>query len=72
MVSQSQGSEFIALSSDIRYELLVDGIYPIYYAVMANKWMKENNVTEEDVASIGAKNRNNAMDNPKKWRYIDE
>jgi acetyl-CoA acetyltransferase len=39
---------------------------------MTNKWMKENNVTEEDVAFIGAKNRNNALDNPKKWRYRDE
>ncbi|WP_455391765.1 thiolase C-terminal domain-containing protein [[Eubacterium] cellulosolvens] len=71
-VSQSQGSEFIALASDIRYELLVGGIYPIYYAAMANKWMKENNVTEEDVASIGAKNRNNAMDNPKTQWYRNE
>ena len=71
-VSQSQGSEFIALASDIRYELLVGGIYPIYYAAMANKWMKDNNVTEEDVASIGAKNRNNAMDNPKAQWYRNE
>ena len=71
-VSQSQGSEFIALASDIRYELLVGGIYPIYYAAMANKWMKDNKVTEEDVASIGAKNRNNAMDNPKAQWYRNE
>jgi acetyl-CoA C-acetyltransferase len=71
-VSQSQGSEFIALASDIRYELLVGGIYPIYYAAMANKWMKENHVTEEDVASIAAKNKNNAMDNPKAQWYRNE
>ncbi|MCI0497204.1 MAG: thiolase domain-containing protein [Thermoplasmata archaeon] len=71
-VSQSQGSEFIAMASDIRYELLVGGIYPIYYAAMANKWMRENRVTEEDVAAIGAKNRNNAMDNPKAQWYRTE
>lgn len=71
-VSQSQGSEFIALASDIRYELLVGGIYPIYYAAMANKWMKDNQVTEEDVATIGAKNRNNAMNNPKAQWYRNE
>jgi len=34
--------------------------------------MKDNNVTEEDVASIGAKNRNNAMDNPKAQWYRNE
>jgi len=39
---------------------------------MANKWMLENGVTEEDVASIGAKNRNNAMDNPKAQWYRNE
>ena len=39
---------------------------------MANKWMKDNNVSEEDVASIGAKNRNNAMDNPKAQWYRNE
>jgi acetyl-CoA C-acetyltransferase len=71
-VSQSQGSEFIAMASDIRYELLVGGIYPIYYAAMANKWMKENKCTEEDMASIGAKNRNHAMENPKTQWYRNE
>ena len=71
-VSQSQGSEFIALASDTRYELLVGGIYPIYYAAMAHKWMKENKVTEEDVAHIAVKNRNNAMDNPKAQWYRNE
>ena len=71
-VSQSQGSEFIALAADMRYELLVGGIYPIFYAAMANKWMKENNVTEEDMAAIGAKNRNHAMDNPKTQWFRNE
>jgi len=71
-VSQSQGSEFIAMAADIRYELLVGGIYPIFYAAMANKWMKENNVTEEDIATIGAKNRNNAMENPKAQWFRNE
>ena len=71
-VSQSQGSEFIALASDTRYELLVGGIYPIYYAAMAHKWMKENKVTEDDVAHIAVKNRNNAMDNPKAQWYRNE
>jgi acetyl-CoA C-acetyltransferase len=71
-VSQSQGSEFIAMASDIRYELMAGGIYPIFYAAMANKWMKENKVTEEDVAIIAAKNKNNAMDNPKAQWYRNE
>ena len=71
-VKQSQGSEFIAMASDIRYELMVGGIYPIYYAAMANKWMKDNKVTEEDVAIIAAKNKNNAMDNPKAQWYRNE
>ncbi len=71
-VSQSQGSEFIALASDMRYELMVGGIYPLFYAAMAWKWMKENNVTEEDVARIAAKNRNNAMDNVKTQWYRNE
>ncbi|MFW9996271.1 MAG: thiolase domain-containing protein [Candidatus Odinarchaeota archaeon] len=71
-VSQSQGSEFIAIAADMRYELMVGGIYPIFYAAMAWKWMKENNVTEEDVAKIAAKNRNNAMDNPKAQWYRNE
>jgi acetyl-CoA C-acetyltransferase len=71
-VRQSQGSEFIAMASDVRYELMVGGIYPIYYASMANKWMKENKVTEEDVASISVKNKNNAMDNPKAQHYRNE
>jgi len=71
-VSQSQGSEFIAMASDIRYELLVGGIYPIYYAAMANKFMKDNNLKEEDMATIGAKNRNNALDNPKAQWYRNE
>ncbi|MHA1450944.1 MAG: thiolase C-terminal domain-containing protein [Candidatus Hodarchaeales archaeon] len=71
-VSQSQGSEFIAIAADMRYELMVGGIYPIFYAAMAYKWMKENNVSEEDMATIGAKNRNNAMDNPKAQWYRNE
>jgi acetyl-CoA C-acetyltransferase len=71
-VGQSQGSEFIALASDMRYELLVGGIYPIYYAAMANKWMKDNKVKEEDVALISVKNKNNAMDNPKAQWFRDE
>ncbi len=71
-VSQSQGSEFIALASDMRYELLVGGIYPLFYAAMALKWCKENNVTEEDCARIAAKNRNNAMDCVKTQWYRNE
>ena len=71
-VSQSQGSEFIAMASDTRYELMVGGIYPIFYAAMANKFMKDNNLTEEDVAKIAVKNRNNAMDNPKTQWYRNE
>ncbi len=71
-VSQSQGSEFIAIAADMRYELMVGGIYPIFYAAMAWKWMKDNNVTEEDVARIAAKNRNNAMENPKAQWYRNE
>jgi acetyl-CoA C-acetyltransferase len=71
-VRQSQGSEFIAMASDVRYELMVGGIYPIYYAAMANKWMRENGLKEEDVASISVKNKNNAMDNPKAQWYRNE
>ena len=71
-VTQSQGSEFIALASDTRYELLVGGIYPIFYAAGALKWMKENKMTEEDFALIATKNRNNAMDNPKTQWYRNE
>ncbi|MBD3159006.1 MAG: thiolase domain-containing protein [Candidatus Lokiarchaeota archaeon] len=64
-VTQSQGSEFIALASDTRYEALAGGIYPIYYAAMAYKFMKEHDLTEEDFALAGMKNRNYACDNPK-------
>jgi acetyl-CoA C-acetyltransferase len=71
-VSQSQGSEFIALASDIRYEMQVGGIYPIFYAALANKFMKENNVTEEDCARIAVKNRNNAMECPKAQWFRNE
>jgi acetyl-CoA C-acetyltransferase len=71
-VRQSQGSEFIAMASDVRYELMVGGIYPIYYAAMANKWLKENKLTEEDVATISVKNKNNAMDNPKAQWYRND
>ncbi len=68
-VTQSQGSEFIALASDTRYEALAGGIYPIYYAAMAYKFMKENNLTEEDFAMAAMKNRNYAADNPKSQFY---
>jgi len=71
-VTQSQGSEFIALASDTRYELLVGGIYPIFYAAGALKFMKENKMKEEDFALIAMKNRNNAMDNPKAQWYRNE
>lgn len=71
-VSQSQGAEFIAIAADTRYELLVGGIYPIFYAAGALKWMRENKFTEEDFALIGLKNRNNAMDNPKAQWYRNE
>ncbi len=71
-VSQSQGSEFIALASDMRYELMVGGIYPLFYAGLAGLWMKSNNVTEEDCARIAVKNRNNAMDNVKTQWYRNE
>jgi acetyl-CoA C-acetyltransferase len=68
-VTQSQGSEFIALASDTRYEALAGGIYPIYYAAMAYKFMKENNLTEEDFALAAMKNRNYAADNEKSQWY---
>ncbi|MFX1563353.1 MAG: hypothetical protein ACFFDP_08605 [Promethearchaeota archaeon] len=71
-VTQSQGAEFIAMASDTRYELLAGGIYPIYYAAMAHLFMKQHNMTEEDFALIGMKNRNNAMDNPKAQWYRNE
>ena len=68
-VTQSQGSEFIALASDTRYEALAGGIYPIYYAAMAYKFMKENGLTEEDFAMAAIKNRNYAADNAKTQFY---
>jgi acetyl-CoA C-acetyltransferase len=68
-VTQSQGSEFIALASDTRYEALAGGIYPIYYAAMAYKFMKEHDLKEEDFALAGMKNRNYAADNPKSQWY---
>jgi len=71
-VSQSQGSEFIGHAADTRYELLVGGIYPIFYAACANLWMKEHGLTEEDLALCAVKNRNNAMDNPKAQWYRNE
>ena len=71
-VTQSQGSEFIALASDTRYEALAGGIYPIYYAAMAYKFMKENNLTEEDFALASIKNRNYAADNEKSQWYRGE
>ena len=58
-------AEFIAMASDIRYELMVGGIYPIYYAAMANKWMKENKVTEEDVATHCSKKQEQRDGQPK-------
>jgi len=39
---------------------------------MANKWMKENKVKEEDVALIAVKNKNNAMDCVKAQHYRNE
>lgn len=71
-VSQSQGSEFIALASDMRYELMVGGIYPLFYAGLAALWCRSNGVTEEDCARIAVKNRNNAMDNKKTQWYRGE
>ncbi|MBD3407426.1 MAG: thiolase domain-containing protein [Candidatus Lokiarchaeota archaeon] len=71
-VTQSQGSEFIALASDTRYEALAGGIYPIYYAAMAYKFMKEHDLTEEDFALAALKNRNYAADNPKTQWYRGE
>ena len=71
-VTQSKGSEFIALASDTRYEALAGGIYPIYYAAMAYKFMKEHDLKEEDFALAGVKNRNYACDNPKAQWHRNE
>jgi acetyl-CoA C-acetyltransferase len=68
-VTQSQGSEFIALASDTRYEALAGGIYPIYYAAMAYKFMKEHNLKEEDFALAAMKNRNYAAENERAQWY---
>ncbi len=60
-VSQSKGSEFIAIASDTRYEAMLGANYTNYYAGLAKIFMEEYGLTEEDFAEISVKNKNNAM-----------
>ncbi|MHA1941689.1 MAG: thiolase C-terminal domain-containing protein [Candidatus Hodarchaeales archaeon] len=60
-VSQSKGSEFIAIASDTRYEAMLGANYTNYYAGLARIFMEEYGLTEEDFAEIAVKNKNNAM-----------
>ena len=60
-VSQSKGSEFIAIASDTRYEAMLGANYTNYYAGLAMAFMKKHGLTEEDFAEIAVKNKNNAI-----------
>jgi acetyl-CoA C-acetyltransferase len=60
-VSQSKGSEFIAIASDTRYEAMLGANYTNYYAGLARVFMEKYGLTEEDFAEIAAKNKNNAV-----------
>ena len=60
-VSQSKGSEFIAIASDTRYEAMLGANYTNYYAGLARVFMEKYGLTEEDFAEIAVKNKNNAM-----------
>ncbi len=60
-VSQSKGSEFIAIASDTRYEAMLGANYTNYYAGLARIFMEEYGLTEEDFAEISVKNKNNAI-----------
>ncbi len=57
-------NEFIALASDSDFDFPVGGFYSGYYAAMAVRHMHLYGETEEDLARIAVKNKNNALKNP--------
>lgn len=57
-------NEFIALASDSDFDFPVGGYYSGYYATMAVRHMHLYGETEEDLARIAVKNKNNALKNP--------
>ncbi len=68
-VATAKANEFIALASDTDFEFPVGGYYTGYYAAMAVRHMYLYGETEEDLATIAVKNRNNGLDNPySQWR----
>jgi len=69
-VSQSKGSEFIAIASDTRYEAMLGANYTNYYAGLARVFMEEYKLTEEDFAKIAVKNKNNAMATGEKTQHF--
>ena len=68
-VSQSKGSEFIAIASDTRYEAMLGANYTNYYAGLARVFMEEHGLTEEDFAEIAVKNKNGAMATGEKTQH---
>lgn len=62
-VNTSKGNEFIALASDTDFDFPIGGFYSGYYALMAQRHMHEFGTTEEQMAMVAVKNRNNAQYN---------
>ncbi|MDP2953041.1 MAG: thiolase domain-containing protein [Chloroflexota bacterium] len=68
-VHTAKVSELIACASDADFEFPVGGFYSGYYATMATRHMYLYGDTEEDLARIAVKNRNNSLENPyAQWR----
>ena len=62
-VNTAKGNEFIALASDTDWDFPIGGFYSGYYALMAKRHMEEFGTTEEQMAMVAVKNRNNAQHN---------
>jgi len=62
-VNTAKGNEFIALASDTDWDFPIGGYYSGYYALMARRHMEEFGTTEEQMAMVAVKNRNNAQYN---------
>jgi len=63
-VSSSMAQQFIALASDVDWEVQVAGFYIAYYAMMMRAHMEKYGTTEEQCALVSVKNHRNAMYNP--------
>lgn len=63
-VDTSKVNEFIALASDTDFDFPVGGYYTGYYATMEARRMFLWGETEEDLARVAVKNRNNSLLNP--------